>query len=117
MTFRTNPQLAIDATIVYPAPEPGVAAAEAARRKIEKHRDAVEKLGHLFEPFAAEINGLLHDSALRVIEILARELLPLQRPAFRSEVLHAISVAMARGRAAAVQSAIARQMRVLFSPS
>ena len=115
--FRTSPQLAIDATIVFPAPEPGVAAADAARRKIDKHRYAVEQMGHLFEPFAAEITGFLHESALRVIDILARELLPLQRQAFRHEVLHAIGVALAKGRAAAVLSAISKQNQILFKLS
>ena len=117
VTFRTTPPLAIDATIVYPTPEPGIAAAEAARRKIDKHRYAVEKLGHAFEPFAMEITGFLHESSLRVIEILARELLPLQRTAFRSELLHAIGVALARGRTAAIQSAIAKQNQIVFKMS
>ena len=108
ITFDTSPKLAIDLTIVYPQVEAGFAAIQAADDKVKKHGVAVEAIGHVFLPFAMEISGHLEQRSRDCLRMLANQLLPVRRHRFYMEMNHAISVAIARGRANAVKSAILR---------
>ena len=88
--------------------EVGVKATLAAQHKKDAHDDAVKGLGHSFHPFAMEVYGHLDESCHDVLKYLSNHLLPWQRHRFRTEMLHAVSVALARGRAHSVASAVAK---------
>jgi len=106
--FGTTPRTTTDVTIVFPDVEVGVAAMRAAVEKEKKHKKAVETLGHKFIAFAMESFGYMDQSAHDLVKALANDLPPVRRRTFFSEIYHAISVACARGRANAVNSAIAK---------
>jgi len=108
ITFHTTPPLATDITVVSPQYIVDQAASVAATMKVKKHRAACEKMGHLFEPFPLEIQGHMNQCCDRVIAHLQRSMAPMYRLQFRRDVNNAVSVALARGRAQAVRSAIAR---------
>jgi ribonuclease HI len=108
--FHTSPKVTTDLTIVFPSSSGvGVAASIAAAEKQQKHGDAVRAVGHDFIPFAMEITGVLDNSAHALIKALATSLNPTMRHAFYTEMYHAVQVAVARGRANALNSAIAKQ--------
>ena len=107
--WRLSPPLAIDLTIVAPDAVVGAAAAHAAAEKIDKHHAAVAAFGDVFKPFVIELQGHLHEDADDTINRLAKELLPLQRAAFRRDIKHAIAVELARAKAKQVLSAVAKQ--------
>ena len=50
----------------------------------------------------------MHSSANDVIDMLAKELLPVHQRSFRNDVKYAVSVALAKGRAQATLGAIAK---------
>ena len=108
--FHVHPKLAIDVTVVIPGNTIGVRAAAEAQQKNASHKEAVEALGHVFSPFAAEIFGFLDQSAHNVIRRLAATLPTLMRVSFYRDVYQAVSTALARGRAAAINSAISKQV-------
>jgi hypothetical protein len=110
ITFHTNPKIATDVTIVYPSSDGvSIAARQAAIEKERKHGDAVRAVGHEFVPFAMEVTGVMDNSAEELIRRLGRGLPPNLRQNFYSDMNHAVQVAVARGRANAINSAIAKQ--------
>jgi hypothetical protein len=108
--FHVTPKVTTDVTIVFPSNDgAGVAASIAAREKTNKHGEAVAAIGHIFIPFAMEITGVMDNSAHDLLKALSRSLRPTMRHAFYTDMHHAIQVAVARGRANALNSAIAKQ--------
>jgi hypothetical protein len=114
VTFWIANPLAIDVTIVFPEMEANVRATKAAKEKIDKHADAVRQCGHRFSPFALEIFGTVNETCFDTIEVLSRELSPLHRRDFKSDMLHSISLGLAKARGNAVRSAIAILMSQNF---
>ena len=109
VTFHTRVPIATDVTIVKSQYEVGVAAGNAAAEKVKKHEQAVKRMGHRFIPFAMEIYGHLDKGCEELFDTLSMELTPFTRGVFKRDMRHAVSVALARGKAQAVQSAIAVQ--------
>jgi len=109
VTFHTRVPIATDVTIVKSQYEVGVAAGNAAAEKVKKHDQAVKRMGHRFIPFAMEIYGHLDKGCEELFDTLSMELTPFTRGVFKRDMRHAVSVALARGKAQAVQSAIAVQ--------
>jgi hypothetical protein len=109
ITFHVTPKVATDVTIVFPGLEVDVAASEAAKRKSQHHEAAVTRMSHVFIPFAMEVYGHMHEACFTLIDRLSMQLLPMYRNTFRKDVVRAVSVALAKGRAAAYISAVAQQ--------
>ena len=109
ITFRTQPRLVTDITIVTPSVEVDVAASKAAADKRAYHSKAVQEAGHVFIPFALEVHGHMHKSCLELLDKLGLDLQPNKRTFFKREAISAVQVALARARAAAIRSAAAMQ--------
>jgi hypothetical protein len=106
LLFHTHPKpVATDVTIVSAKEIPGDAAKTAEQEKTEDHQEATSRLQHDFIPFACEPHGLIGQEGHRLIQHLAKALLPQSRKAFIRYMLHTASTAIAIGRADTMYSA------------
>ena len=110
ITFSGAPPTATDATIVQTIGTVGANAKAAARAKRKKHEDAVKKIGHVFHPFVLEATGFTDESCVKMIDAIAdgNSMPRWLRFEFTRDMMHATSIAMARGRATALRIAVQR---------
>jgi hypothetical protein len=112
ITFNAFPSIGIatDVTIVSPDPtaELGTAARKAAVKKQKDHHEAVERAGHKFIPAAFECFGHFDDKVITLVNELAATLPACMRYGFSFEFKHAVSTALAAGRAHALYSAASK---------
>ena len=99
-----RPYITTDITIVQPSEKPGViyvglAAAEAANKKIQKHAAAVHQRDHQFIPFALETTGHFDLGAKELIRVLKSTLPYSQQYDFLRDMYGAVSTALAEYRA------------------
>jgi hypothetical protein len=111
ITFHLPIPIATDVTIVSPDIDVGYAAEKAAKEKVKIHKEAVEKLGHKFIPFATEVYGHMDASCTDLINEIAKQLPPHRQYRFRFEFMYAASIAMAKGRA---QTILAQERSLLM---
>lgn len=111
ITFHLPCPISTDVTIVFPDIDVGYAAEKAAKDKVKIHKEAVEKLGHKFIPFATEVFGHMDSSCTDLVNEIAKQLPPHRQYRFRFEFMYAASVAMAKGRA---QTLIAQEKSLLM---
>ena len=110
ITFSGAPPIATDVTVVQTLVTAGANAKAAAKAKRKKHEDAVKRIGHVFHPFVLEATGFTDESCVRTIDAIAdsNSMPRWQRFEFTRDMMHATSIAMARGRATAVRIAVQR---------
>jgi len=107
ITFHVMPKaIATDVSIVYPEIEAGVAANRAAKAKIELHKRAVEAMEHSFIPFIMETYGYAHESCTQLAKALMAHIPRHRHAAFRFDMEHAASNALAIARANTIMTAI-----------
>ena len=109
--FKTTPVLTIDVTVRNETEEVDHAASKGAAEKIALHTEPVNRLGHVFKPFAMETHGHMHESCSDTIDYLARAVIPSQSYGFKRAMFNAAAMTLAKGRAIALQIAHARQLR------
>jgi len=100
ITIHTEP-LSISTDIVV-SEDPD----DAAKQKLDKHKQAVANAGHVFIPFAIHTNGALHASARQLISEIRKHLGQSTGTIFERRMTKAVSEAWALGSAAMVRSAI-----------
>ena len=100
--FHVSKPLVTDFTIVTERGEPGDAAAAADDDKKKTHVAPTKRLGHIFYPAACETRGLVGKGFTDLKTHLARELPSYLKLSFYADFDRAISVALAKGRAAAL---------------
>ena len=99
---HTRPQqIVTDVTMVHDE----VDLKTAADKKYKTHSEACARQGCVFIPLAMYTRGTLGSAAEQFINTVSKALMPSMQSAFKNEVRHAISVAAARGRAAALVTA------------
>lgn len=94
--LRDGGHLVTDVTIVATGSEVGVRAANAASEKVHHHREAVEKAGGIFIPFAMEVWGHCDPSCAQLTEALSERLSPHLRYSFKQDMEHSTATALAR---------------------
>lgn len=111
LTVRLTNPIAIDVTVVAPKSnsieDVGKAAAEAAKNKIEKYTEGVEKSNHKFLPFAVETTGHFHDDCFRFAHLCKNEVTFYERFKFINELFGSVSLALAKFRADIVSNVAA----------
>jgi hypothetical protein len=106
LLFHTQPfALATDVTMVHI--DVDLATAEQNKRDI--HAKPCEAANTIFTPFAMFTRGTLGTAAEQLIRQLSKAIEPALQKAFRQDLIHAVSVAAARGRASALLSAVDRR--------
>jgi len=107
ITFHVMPKaIATDVSIVYPEIEAGVAANRAAKAKTDLHTKPVEALEHVFIPFIMETFGYAHESCSKLTKALMAHIPRHRHAAFRFDMEHAASNAIAIARANTILTAI-----------
>ena len=106
LLFHTQPfALATDVTMVHT----DVDLATAEQDKRNTHSKACEAANTIFTPFAMYTRGTLGNAAEQLIRQLSKAIEPSLQKSFRQDIIHAVSVAAARGRASALLSAVDRR--------
>jgi hypothetical protein len=105
MIFHLAKSVVTDFTVVNSAGDAGLAAAAAAKAKIDKHKKAVEALDMTFIPCAMEIFGHMDESVTQMIQAISSQLPFHHRYNFNLDMRHAISSALAINRNYAIMNA------------
>ena len=90
--------VATDFVISQQNKKPGVAATEAAKKKIATHRTAVTARGHVFVPFALEAHGYEHASVQAFVKQVAQFRPKYEEQELMRDIRVGVSVALARAR-------------------
>jgi hypothetical protein len=111
LTVMSVPPIATDFTVVRQVGEVGKHAAAAAEQKKKTHEDAVHRMTHIFEPFAAEAHGTLDPSCVRFCNKASQGLQIHMQRSFKREMYMAVSCSLAKARAAMLSNLMFRNMQ------
>lgn len=102
ITFLCAMPIVTDVTIVNPHTDTGVAAKEAATKKDKIHDKAVAGKDMCFFPFAMETYGHMDEGCTKMISAISKQLPVHLQFAFRIDMVHAASTALAKARVLAL---------------